>query len=170
LTVRQPCADVCEQSGGGTMRRFKSIEEMQAAVGQELTPSTWLRVTQDRIDAFARVTGDDQWIHVDVERAAREMPEGRTIAHGFLTLSLIPVMRRDIWLLESAARGINYGLERARFPAPVLVGDRIRLRQTLVSVEPFGSGFKLRFQSVVDIEGGEKPACVADMLALVYEQ
>lgn len=143
---------------------------MKAAVGQELTPSTWLRVTQDRIDAFARVTGDDQWIHVDVERAAREMPEGRTIAHGFLTLSLIPAMRREVWLLDSSVRGINYGLDRVRFPAPVLVGDRIRLRQTLISVESFGSGFKLKFQSTVDIEGADKPACVAEVLALVYEQ
>ena len=152
------------------MRNFKSIEEMKTVVGQELGPSDWIKIEQPRIDTFAEVTGDDQWIHVDVERAAREMPEGRTIAHGFLTLSLIPHMRHQIWHLQSVARGINYGLEKVRFPAPVLAGDRVRLRQTLTAIEPVGEGFKLVFRCVLDIEGRDKPACVAETVSIVYER
>ena len=152
------------------MRNFKSVEEMKTVVGQELGPSDWIKIEQPRIDTFAEVTGDDQWIHVDVERAAREMPEGRTIAHGFLTLSLVPHMRRQIWHLQSVARGINYGLEKVRFPAPVMAGDRVRLRQTLTSIEPVGEGFKLVFRCVLDIEGREKPACVAETVSIVYER
>jgi acyl dehydratase len=152
------------------MRRFKSVAELKATLGQELGPSDWMRIDQDRIDAFAKVTGDDQWIHIDVERAAREMPEGRTIAHGFLTLSLIPQMRYQIWQLDSAARGINYGLEKVRFPAPVMAGDRVRMRQTLASVEPLGDGHKLVFRCTVEIEGRDRPACVAETVSIVYEQ
>lgn len=152
------------------MHRFKSVDEMKAELGRELGSSDWLQVTQDRIDAFARVTGDDQWIHVDPERAARELPERRTVAHGFLTLSLIPYLRRQLWHLDSVVRAINYGLERVRFPAPVFVDDRIRLVQTLTAVEPSGAGFRLQFHSIVEIAGGEKPACVADMIAVVYER
>jgi acyl dehydratase len=151
------------------MRRFKSIAEMKSALGEELGPSDWVKIEQERIDAFADVTGDHQWIHIDVDRAAREMPDGRTIAHGFLTLSLIPHMRHQIWLLESVARGINYGLEKARFPAPVMAGDRVRMRQTLISLEPFGDGHKLVFRCTVDIEGRDKPACVADTVSILYE-
>jgi len=152
------------------MRRFKSIAELKSALGEELGPSDWIRVEQERIDAFADATGDDQWIHVDVERAAREMPEGRTIAHGFLTLSLIPHMRHQIWHLESAERGINYGLEKVRFPAPVMAGDRVRMRQTLASIEPAGDGFKLVFRCTLEIEGRDKPACVAETVSILYER
>jgi len=152
------------------MRRFKSIAELKTALGEELGPSDWIRVEQERIDSFAGVTGDDQWIHVDVERAAREMPEGRTIAHGFLTLSLIPHMRHQIWHLESAERGINYGLEKVRFPAPVMAGDRVRMRQALTSIEPAGDGFKLVFRCTVEIEGRDKPACVAETVSILYER
>lgn len=151
------------------MRNFKSIAEMKTALGQELGPSDWSKIEQSRIDAFAEVTGDDQWIHVDLERAAREMPEGRTIAHGFLTLSLIPHLRHQIWHLESAERGINYGLEKVRFPAPVMSGDRVRLRQSLTSMEPAGEGMKLVFRCTLEIEGRDKPACVADTVSIVYE-
>jgi acyl dehydratase len=152
------------------MRRFKSVEELKAMLGQELGPSDWIKIDQDRIDAFAGATSDHQWIHVDTERAAREMPDGRTIAHGFLTLSLIPHMRDHIWRLESVARGINYGLEKVRFPAPVMAGDRIRMRQTLASIEPMGDGFKMVFRCTVEIEGRDKPACVAETVSIVYEQ
>lgn len=151
------------------MRRFGTIAEMKAALGEELGPSDWIKIEQERIDAFADATGDYQWIHVDAERAAREMPEGRTIAHGFLTLSLIPHMRNQIWHLASLVRGINYGLEKARFPAPVMVGDRVRMRQTLASVEPQAGGFKLVFRCTVEIEGRDKPACVAETVSILYE-
>jgi acyl dehydratase len=152
------------------MRSFKSIDEMKAALGEELGPSDWVAIDQQRIAAFAEVTGDNQWIHVNVERAAREMPEGRTIAHGFLTLSLIPHLRHQIWHLESTERGINYGLEKVRFPAPVMSGNRVRLRQTLTSMEPAGKGVKLVFRCTLEIEGHDKPACVADTVSIVYER
>jgi acyl dehydratase len=152
------------------MRNFKSIAELKTVLGQELGPSEWVRIEQSRIDGFAEVTGDDQWIHVDVERAAREMPGGRTIAHGFLTLSLIPHMRHQIWHLDSVARGINYGLEKVRFPAPVMAGDRVRMRQTLSSIEPIGDGFKLVFLCTMDIEGRDTPACVAETVSIIYER
>jgi acyl dehydratase len=152
------------------MRSFKSIDEMTAALGEELGPSDWVEIEQPRIDAFAQVTGDDQWIHVDKARAAREMPEGRTIAHGFLTLSLIPHLRHQIWHLESTARGINYGLEKVRFPAPVMSGDRVRMRQMLSSIEPAGDGFKIIFTCTVEIEGRDKPACVAETVSIIYER
>jgi acyl dehydratase len=152
------------------MRNFKSIDEMKAALGEELGPSDWVAIDQPRIAAFAEVTADNQWIHVDVQRAAREMPEGRTIAHGFLTLSLIPHLRHQIWHLESTDRGINYGLEKVRFPAPVMSGDRVRLRQTLISMEPVGEGMKLVFRCTLEIEGRDKPACVAETVSIVYER
>lgn len=152
------------------MRRFGSIAEMRTALGEELGPSDWVKIEQERIDAFADATGDHQWIHVDVERAARELPEGRTFAHGFLTLSLIPLMRQQIWSLESAARAINYGLEKVRFPAPVLAGDRVRMRQTLAAVEPLGEGCRLVFRCTVEIEGRDKPACVAETVSILYER
>jgi acyl dehydratase len=150
------------------MRSFSSIAEMTRAIGEELGPSSWIEIEQSRIDAFAQVTGDDQWIHIDTARAAREMPEGRTIAHGFLTLSLIPHLRHQIWHLESTARGINYGLEKVRFPAPVMSGDRVRMRQTIRSIEPAGDGFKFIFICTVDIEGRDKPACVAETVRSIY--
>lgn len=152
------------------MRRFKSIAEMKETLGQELGPSDWVKIDQERIDTFAKVTEDDQWIHIDVERAAREMPDGKTIAHGFLTLSLVPHLRHQIWHLESVERGINYGLEKVRFPAPVQSGDRVRMRQTLTSCEPLGDGYKLIFTCTVEIEGREKPACVAETVGILYER
>jgi acyl dehydratase len=151
------------------MRVFQSIEELKSALGQELGPSDWFRVEQERIDSFADATGDHQWIHVDVDRAARELPEGRTLAHGYLTLSLIPLFRDQIWRLASARHGLNYGLEKARFPAPVFSGDRLRLRQTLISTEPAAGGQKFVFRCVVEIEGRDKPACVADTVSILYE-
>ncbi len=156
--------------GAGQMHRFKSIAEMKAVIGQELGASDWIEIDQARIDTFAAVTGDDQWIHVDVERAGRELPGGSTIAHGFLTLSLIPYLRRSIWTLESTERGLNYGLEKVRFPSPVMSGDRVRVRQTLLSLEAQNGGHRMVFRSVVEIEGREKPACVADIVSLVFER
>lgn len=152
------------------MRNFSSIAEMKQAVGTELGVSKWVQITQDRIDAFAEVTDDHQWIHVDTGRAAREMPDGKTIAHGFLTLSLIPHLRDEIWHLDSVVRGINYGTEKVRFPAPVQAGDRVRMRQTLTSVEPMGDGYKVQTRCTIEVEGRDKPACVADAVAILYER
>jgi acyl dehydratase len=152
------------------MRLFKSVEEMRPLLGSELGVSDWVRVSQDSIDTFARLTGDDQWIHVDVERVKRELPEGRTLVHGFLTLSLIPKLRQQIWKLASVARGLNYGVDKVRFPSPVLVGEAMRLRNSLISIEPLGEGWRMRFGNTMEIEGKEKPGCVAETISVFYER
>ncbi|SDO20199.1 Acyl dehydratase [Lutimaribacter pacificus] len=152
------------------MRRIQTIEAMKALVGTELGVSDWVLIDQERIDDFARATGDDYWIHVDVERAARELPQGRTLAHGYLTLSLVTHLSHQIWTLESLERGLNYGLEKVRMPSPVRAGDRVRLRQSLVSIEDLGPGNKTRFHNVMEIEGGSKPACISDSISAIYER
>ena len=136
-------------------------------VGRELGVSDWLAISQDRIDAFAEVTGDHQWIHTDVERAAREAPGGTTIAHGLLTLSLLPAMRSDLGLVpEGVGRALNYGYDRIRFLAPVPPGARLRTRTVLSAAEPKGSGWLVTTRNTVEVEGADKPALVADALTL----
>src|SRR5512137_1194705 len=142
--------------------------------GSEIHCGPWLEIDQQRIDAFAAATGDLQWIHTDPQRAALESPYGTTVAHGYLTLSLLPL------LTESNAPGtfertypgmrlrLNYGLDRLRFPAPVPAGSRIRARTTLKGVEEAGGGVQFTYLITVDIEGNQKPACVAEFLARVY--
>lgn len=152
------------------MRSFQSIAEMKTAIGTELGVSDWVLVDQPRIDKFAEVTGDRYWIHVDAERARTELPEGRTIAHGYLTLSLITDLSHRLWSLASLLRGANYGLEKVRFPTPVRVNDRLRLRQSLARIESLGEGYKLHFNNVIEIEGGSKPACVAETISAIYER
>ena len=138
-------------------------------VGQELGVSDWVTVDQQRIDEFAACTGDTQWIHVDVERARRESPFGTTIAHGYLTLSLLPVMQHDVGTLpEGVTAALNYGADRLRFITPVKAGARVRDHITLVAVEDKGGGrLLLTSRHTVEIEGEEKPALVADTLALL---
>jgi acyl dehydratase len=139
------------------------IEELQQLVGQEVGPSDWREVTQQDIDTFARLSGDDQWIHVDVERARRESPFGTTVAHGNLTLSLIDGMRRDLIASGGFKLGVNYGWNRVRFPAPVPAGSRVRARAEVVSVEDVGGGWwQVVTRFTVEVEGQDKPACVAD--------
>jgi acyl dehydratase len=139
------------------------IEELQALVGREVGPSDWREVTQEDIDTFARLSGDDQWIHVDVERAKRESPFGTTVAHGNLTLSLIDGLRRDLIASGGFKLGVNYGWNRVRFPAPVPAGSRVRARAELVSVDEVGGGWwQVVTRFTVEVEGQEKPACVAD--------
>ena len=138
-------------------------------VGKDLGASDWLAIDQARIDAFAATTGDDHWIHVDVERARRELPGGKTIAHGLLTLSLVPGLQRQIWTIEKRGRGLNYGYNRVRFTGPVPVGARIRLRQTLKAAEPVDGGVRFTFEASVEVEGADRPALVAEMIVLIYE-
>lgn len=152
----------------------KLLELYQAKIGGETHVGEWLRVEQERIDAFAKATGDLQWIHIDPERAAKESPYGGTIAHGFLTLSLLP------FLTESNAPGmfeinypgmrlrVNYGLEKARFPAPVVAGSRVRARSVVTGVEEVAGGVQIAYRITVEIEGGAKPACVAEQLFRLY--
>ncbi len=144
-----------------------AFEEVKAKVGEELGVGEWVQVTQERINQFAEATGDHQWIHVDPERAAQG-PFGTTIAHGYLTLSLIPSLGGGGLPITGAKMGINYGLDRVRFIAPVKVGSRVRARRKLVDVTE-GEGFdQLKVEVTVEIEGQDKPAAVAETLSRAY--
>ncbi len=152
-------------------RAVTSIAELRELVGRELGVSSWLEITQERVNLFAEATGDHQYIHVDPDRA-RETFFGGTVAHGFLTLSLIPLLSQlheGITVDLGGRFGVNYGLNRVRFPAPVRVGKRIRLRTTLLGVEEIGDrAVQIARGLTIEIEGEEKPACVAESLARVY--
>ena len=151
------------------MRVFASAAEMTAAVGTELGVSGWVEVTQARIDAFAEATGDRQWIHVDPERARRESPYRTTVAHGYLTLSMLPVFIYDVIRLDGVRQSVNYGSNRVRFPAPVPAGSRLRGRIRLAAAEPMESGaLRITLQTTVEVEGSERPACVAETMAVHY--
>jgi acyl dehydratase len=149
------------------------IEKLREAIGVQRGPTDWRTVTQENIDAFAQITGDHQWIHVDVERAQRESPFGTTIAHGNLTLSLIDGLREQITArdpadLEQIALGVNMGWNRVRYPAPVPAGSRVRATAELVSVEEKGGGWwEVVDRFTVEAEGAEKPACVAESVGRV---
>jgi acyl dehydratase len=145
------------------MRVLNGVDEVRAAVGQHLGFSDYQVVDQRDVDAFAVLTGDDQWIHVDVERA-RQGPFGGTIAHGLLTLSLGPKLARSVYRIDGMKMGVNYGYGKIRFPAPVLVGSGVRLGVTLAAVSEVPSGLQVTMNFVWEIEGGTKPACVAEML------
>jgi acyl dehydratase len=144
--------------------RRVALAELPALVGQELGTSEWIAVDQERIDAFARVTGDHQWLHVDPERAARG-PFGTTIAHGYLTLSLMPALIATAYAIDGAAMGVNYGLNRVRFPAPVPSGSRLRARFVLARCEPLGDWMQLTVDANVEREGSDRPVCVAQLVA-----
>jgi acyl dehydratase len=149
------------------MLTLNGLDEVKAHVGKELGVSDWHLVTQEAINEFAEVTGDDQWIHVDVERA-KETPFGGTIAHGYYTLSLAPKFSYAMFTMEGFAFGVNYGLNRVRFPAPMPVGDKVRMRATLAAVEEIAGGAQLTTELTFEREGGDKPVCVAESLARVY--
>jgi acyl dehydratase len=148
------------------MRHFADLQEFKGAVGHVLGESEWFTVTQDVIDKFAEATGDFQYIHVDPERAAKG-PFGATVAHGFLTLSLIPRLSQTLYKVGGIATGVNYGSNRVRFIEPVRVGSRIRSRVKLLAVEPHPPGMRITTESTVEIEGTERPACVAEIVALM---
>ncbi|MGY2029392.1 MaoC family dehydratase [Nocardia gipuzkoensis] len=148
------------------MRVFATLDELNAAVGDVVGVTDWLTITQQQIDRFAEATGDHQWIHTDPERAARG-PFGATIAHGYLTLSLIPYFSERLFSLEGARMGVNYGTGKVRFPAPVPVGSRLRDRAELLDVSELPDGARLTMRHTIEIEGAPKPACVAEILALV---
>jgi acyl dehydratase len=143
---------------------LQSVYELQTLIGQEIAQSDWISLTQDRIDAFAEVTGDKQWIHVDTERAKQESSYGTTIAHGFLTLSLLSEMMRNAIQIRDAGMTINYGLNRVRFPAAVLVGSRIRARFSVQAFKTEIRGVEVTFLVVVERENVAKPCCVAEWI------
>lgn len=148
-------------------RIFTSAEELRAAVGEQLGHSDWLEIEQKRIDLFAEATGDHQWIHVDPERAA-DGPFGTTIAHGYLTLSLLPLLVPQIMRVEGMKMGVNYGANKVRFPSPVPVGSRLRATAVLKGVEDAGGGVQVTAVVTVEREGGDKPVCVAESVSRYY--
>jgi acyl dehydratase len=151
-------------------RVINGIAELKSLIGQEVSVSDWFEVTQSRINEFADATGDHQWIHIDVERAKTDSPFHSTIAHGFLTLSLMPYLAAQAVKVEGDFKmGINYGLNRLRFVSPVLAGSRARGRFTLQSVEDFAGGHQITWSVTVETEGGQKPALVAEWLVRYYE-
>jgi acyl dehydratase len=148
------------------MRVFETYDEVAAAAGEELGTSDWLVVDQDRVDAFADATGDHQWIHVDVERA-KDGPFGGTIAHGYLTLSLVPFFGAQIFRLETPGAKLNYGVNKVRFPNPLRVGSRVRCTASFGDVTDLPTGKQAVIKYVVEIEGEDKPACVAETVVLL---
>jgi acyl dehydratase len=149
------------------MRTINGLDELKQAEGEDLGTSEWREVTQKDIDAFADVTGDHQWIHVDPERA-RQTPFGGTIAHGYFTLSLGPSLADEIYELKGFVFAINYGLNKVRFPSPLPVGSRVRVHAKLKALEDVPGGAQMTTELTFEREGGEKPVCVAETLARVY--
>lgn len=145
------------------MRVFTSTEDVYAAKGEKLGSSDWMTITQEQVNQFAEATHDHQWIHVDPEAAAAG-PFGGTIAHGYLTLSLLSALNWQIYRFEGVKMGINYGLNKVRFPSPVRVGSRIRAHTVLADVTDAGGGLQLTFSTTIEIEGSDKPACAAEAL------
>jgi acyl dehydratase len=151
------------------MLEVEAPKDLLQHVGRELGPSDWMTVDQAMIDKFAEATGDHQWIHVDVERAKKEMPGGKTIAHGYLTLSLLPRLVPQLLKVEKRTRGINYGSNKVRFTSTVPAGSRVRLKQTIKNVEDVeGNGVRITSEMVMEVEGKDRPALVAEVMGLQY--
>ncbi len=149
-----------------SVRIFDGVAALQEAVGTHLGFSSWHEITQDRIDRFADATGDHQWIHVDPERAASG-PYGTTIAHGFLTLSLVPMLAWEVYAVEGISAGINYGANKVRFPAPVPVNSRVRAGVQFVSLTQTPAGYQMVAAITVEIEGAARPACVVESVSVL---
>ncbi|MDF5752240.1 MaoC family dehydratase [Spongiactinospora sp. TRM90649] len=151
------------------MRVFDDLARFTACVGQELGVSEWMTVDQERVDTFADATGDHQWIHVNRELAARG-PFGTTIAHGYLSLSLLPGLVRQVFRIEGVRMAVNYGLNRVRFPSPVPVGSRVRVSAALLSAKEAGGGVEVVLRATLEVEGSGKPACVAETVGRYYPE
>jgi len=146
-----------------------TLAEVANFVGADLGPSDWIAITQERIDTFAKATGDDQWIHTDVERARRESQWKETVAHGYLTLSLAPMLLRRILEIEESRQAINSGIEKMRLSSPVLAGSRVRMSGTITHTRSLpGGGLRVVFRLVFEVEGASKPACTANVVYLYY--
>ena len=148
------------------MRTFTSIAAIEAAVGEELGTTDWVQMTQERVDRFAELSGDQQWIHIDVERATASA-FGGTIAHGYLTLSMLPAFAAELYRIDTGSARLNYGLEKARFPAPVKVGTKIRATPRIKDVRAVPAGTQVLVAWTVEAEGTERPVCVAESITLV---
>lgn len=149
------------------MKTYPQLSDLQSLIGSVIGTSDWLKIDQARIDQFAAVTGDDQWIHVDAARAAKGM-FGSTVAHGFLTLSLLPFLSRSSYSVSGIRMTVNYGLNRVRFPAPVPVNSRLRAHHKLLSFEPVEGGVQVVSEVSIEREGSPKPVCVAESVARHY--
>ncbi len=151
------------------MRIFSDFDQFKAAVGTEIGASEWVEITQARINGFAEATCDEQWIHVDQDRAKKELPGGKTIAHGLLSLSLAPMFIRSVMGLKGLRNTLNYGADRIRYLAPVPAGSRLRGRTSIAEAEDVPpDGLRVNYRIVIEIEGGQRPACVAELIALHY--
>ncbi len=150
------------------MREIQDLAELKSLVGQQVAVSDWVEVTQERINMFAEATGDLQWIHIDVERSKRESPFGGPIAHGFLTLSLLPMLMANAIHLSDVKMGVNYGLNKVRFTAPVPAGSRVRAHLKLLNVEDITGGAQMTWEVTIEREGQDKPACVAESISRRY--
>ncbi len=148
------------------MRVFSTFEEIEAAAGEEIGTSDWVEISQERVNQFADATGDHQWIHVDVERS-KDGPFGGTIAHGYLTLSLLPWLGSQVFDLDTPGAKLNYGVNKVRFPNPVRVGSKVRAKVTVGEVAEIPAGRQLTLKYVIEIEGQDKPACVAETVVLL---
>lgn len=150
------------------MRVIESLQQLKELIGKEVSVSNWVEITQERVNQFAEATGDLQWIHIDVERSRKESPFGGTVAHGFLTLSLLPMLMADALSMPDVKMGVNYGLNKVRFPAPVPVGSRVRARMTLQAVEDIPGGAQMTWVVTIEREGSDKPVCVAESISRRY--
>ncbi len=150
------------------MREIETLAELKQLVGQEVAVSDWVEITQERVNLFADATGDHQWIHVDVERSKRESPFGSTIAHGFLTLSLLPMMMERSIAMRDVRMAVNYGLNKVRFPAPVAIPSRVRGRIRLLAVDDIAGGAQMIWEVTMEREGSDKPVCVAESISRRY--
>ena len=149
---------------------FSNFEEFKMMLGKQLPTGNWYTITQQMINDFAKATGDFQWIHVDVEKATKYSPFKKPVAHGFMSVSLLSKMLEELIQVKSAQMGVNYGLNKVRFPSPVLVDSRLRLVGGVSKIEDYGdTGLKITWNCTVEIEGSEKPACAAEFLSLMFE-
>lgn len=149
-------------------RVIHGLDELKTLIGQPLGTGEWVEITQEQVQMFADATGDQQWLHTDPDRAKRESPYGQTIAHGFLTLSLCPALTQQVFVIEGIKMGVNYGLNRVRFPSAVKVGARIRLSSHMVDLKECQGGATVTYKQTIEVEGEDRPACVAEMMARLY--
>lgn len=150
------------------MRNIESLKELESLVGQEVTTSDWILVSQDHVNMFAEATGDRQWIHLDVERCRKESPFGEPVAHGFLTLSLLPRIFEEALTMPPAKMSVNYGLNKVRFPAPLPAGSRVRGRLELLALLEIPGGIEMTWRVSIEREGSDKPVCVAESISRQY--
>lgn len=150
------------------MREFNSLAELKDLIGKEVAHSEWVEINQERVNTFADATGDYQWIHIDIERAKLESPFGGPIAHGFLTLSLLPMLVANAIKLTYVKMGVNYGLNKVRFPSPVPVGSKLRARLKLLEIEDIKDGAQFTWEVTIEREGQDKPVCVAESISRCY--